>query len=265
MAGGIGTTLGQIAATPLLSKRSKFRTPQLPSLSELSNEAVKAQEAQLIGSIQNLDQFGGAFIGAQRAAQKQALPGFFEQNRQGIQQGEDLIQQLMGGAGLRNTAQQVRASQAARGVALSGASAIEEGLAVSERDLQNQFRAFGLRSQLAQQEAATPLGLQAFNPGITGLGQLVGTGAGLAGQQAGIQSLQQQIKIQQADASRHALASGIVASGSLLDQTGVFGKQSQDSAFGTQPTTTQGGGTQPSGGGSEGGGLLTSLLGMFGG
>jgi len=209
---GAASLATSAAGFGLASKKSKFRTPQLASLSDLAGEAVQAQRQQLQGGIANTQEFGASFLGSQIAAQRGAVPGFFEQTGAAVRQGEDLISRLIGGdLEQRLTTQSVRGAQAARGLSLGPAAAIQEGLAVQQAQAQNELQAFGLRGQLAGLEAATPFGVQAFQPGVSGLGELTGLGLSRAQTQAGLQSQQQAFKIQQADASRAAQAGGLAS------------------------------------------------------
>jgi len=234
--GGTASLLTGAAGFALGSQRSKFRTPQLPSLSELTKQAVGSQRIQLAGAIKNQRDFGGQFLTSQIESQRAALPGFFEQTQAGIQQGEDLVSRLIGGdLERRLTTQGVRGAQAARGLTLGPASAIQEGLAVQQAQAQNELQAFGLRGQLAQLESATPFGVQTFSPGVSGLGDLTSLALGGAQGQAGLQAQSQAFKIQQADAARANQAGGFasLAGGFAgLEQFGTFRGFLQGAGFG---------------------------------
>ncbi len=237
----VGTTLavgGAVGGIAQASKKSKFRTPTIPSLSQLTDQAVSAQRQQLKGGIGNINEFGSSFLSSQIEAQRGAVPGFFDQTRAAIGQGEDLISRLIGGdLEQRLTTQKVRGAQAARGLSLSPASAIQEGLAVQRQQAQNEFQAFGLRGQLAGLESATPFGVQTFDPGISGLGQLTGFGLNRAGAQSGFQAQQQQVKIQQQDAARAAQAGGLARlSGGFGGLAGGGGLQGFLGGSGLGPT-----------------------------
>lgn len=235
---GAASLITSAAGFGLSAKKSKFRAPQLPTLSELSSQAVEAQRTQLQGGISNLQSFGGQFLGAQIEAQRAAVPGFFDQTQAGIRQGEDLISRLIGGdLEQRATTQAVRGAQAARGLSLGPAAAIQEGLAVQRQQAQNELQAFGLRGQLAGLESATPFGVQAFQPGVSSLGQLTGLGLGRAQTQAGFQGQQQAFKIQQQDASRAAQASGLARlAGGFSGAAGGGGLQGFLGGAGIGPT-----------------------------
>ena len=51
---GAASLLTSAAGFGLSAKKSKFRAPQLPSLSDLAGQAVEAQKVQLQGGIGNL-------------------------------------------------------------------------------------------------------------------------------------------------------------------------------------------------------------------
>jgi hypothetical protein len=196
-AGGLLTAaaIGSAGAGFLESrKKSKFRQPKLPSLSELVSKSVEAFKS-------NQQQF----LSSQISAQQSQFQPFFDRQGQALKQGDSLIAQLTeGDLQQRQSTQQVRSAQAARGLSLSPAAAVQEGLQASQAQFQNEGQALQLQQQLAQFSAQTPLELQQLN-----FSQLLGTGGQLAGQKAGFDAQQQLIKIQQQDASRAATSAGL--------------------------------------------------------
>ena len=205
IAGGVGKIGGALAS----SKRSKFRTPQLPSLSQLTSEATGAQRDAL-NQISDIFERGAPtrFLQNQIQSQREAVPEFAEFQRGALETGRGLLSQLVGGdLSQRLTQQGIRGAQAARGLSLGPAAAIEEGLAVARANRENQLAAINLGGSLAQLSAATPFGVEAFRPGIPSVTQNIGFGLQRAGQQAGLQAQQQAFKMQQSDAAQAARGS----------------------------------------------------------
>jgi len=232
---------GTLFAANKASKKTRARLPQQLPIKDLVNQSVQAQQDALRGGIANLDQFGGNFITSQFNAQKQALPDFFRRKDQALNTGQSLVERLLGKGNQNALTEQIRASQAARGVALSPASALQEGIRLSQARTQELASAFGLQNQLTNLSSASPFGVQAFNPGIPGIGQLTGIAGG---QQQQAMNLAQQgafFGAAQQDASNAANASilGGRLPGQFSSLFDALGKSNVDTlGNNSQPLTT---------------------------
>lgn len=130
--------------------KPKFKKFEPASISDLTSQARDTFRANQEG-----------FLADQLAAQRGQFRDFFDLQSQTLEQGRSLIDRLTtGDLERRITTGEVRSAQAARGLSLSPAAAIQEGLAVSRAQQESEFNALGLGQQLAQFSATTPLQLQ---------------------------------------------------------------------------------------------------------
>jgi len=147
-------------AAVFLKGKSKFKKFTPKTLSELVGEArgVFSQNQQ-------------GFISEQINAQRSNFGSFFDQRDATVAQGQGLIERLTtGDLERRLSTQSIRGAQAARGLSLGPAAAIQEGLAVAEAQQRSEFQALQLGQNLAQFSASTPLQLQQLD-----FTQLLGT------------------------------------------------------------------------------------------
>lgn len=240
--GSIGAGIGGLEA---LRRKSKFRAPEQPGLKELVDQATEAQAGALRGGIENVGQYGSQFLRSQIDAQRSALPDYFRRQQEALSFGDTLANRLAGGdAETRFTTEAVRAGQAARGLALSPASAIQEGLAVANLQSQLGREALGLKQNLTQFSAATPYGVSAFQPDVPSLQNLTAMGFNRAQSQLGVDleaartSREESLRRNAVEAQMFGkVASGLggAAGGSdFMSALKGFGQ-----GFGTLPTTTQ--------------------------
>lgn len=109
------------------------------------------------GAIPQATQFLQAQIGAQRGL----FPGFEPARQAELGAIGRLTEQVFAQAPERQIGvQQVRAAQAARGIALSGQAALQEGLQVSAQQVGFERRNIDLFGRARALQSATPLGLQ---------------------------------------------------------------------------------------------------------
>jgi len=142
---GIGALLGGFG-----SKKKKFRGFQAKSIGELINETRGAFASNQSG-----------FLSDQIQAQRENFGTFFDQRDATVQAGQSLIDKLStGDLERRLSTQSIRGAQAARGLSLGPAAAIQEGLHVAEAQRGAEMQALQLGQGLAQFSAATPLQLQ---------------------------------------------------------------------------------------------------------
>jgi len=137
-----------------LKGKPKFREFIPKSLSALVGEAQDAftQQAQ-----QKMFQ-------SQIDAQRSTFQPFFDRQAQVLKQGDSLLDKLTtGDLERRLTTQSIRGAQAARGLSLGPAAAIQEGLEVARAQREAETAALGLGQSLAQFSASTPQPLQQLN------------------------------------------------------------------------------------------------------
>jgi len=223
-------------AERFIGKSARFAAPQARSLGELTNDAIKSLRTATEGSF---------------AQQREFFPEFFKQQAATLGQGEDIISRLLGpgGAGAeRATTQAVRAAQAARGVALSPTSAIEEGLRVSQARTGELFQAFGLRQNLTGFSAQTPQALPQFSQLFQGAQQAESARLGQANVQA-------QANFERANSEQAARAKllGLAVSGATGGFAGGGGFSGTNAAVGSG--FLPGSFFQQGGGGGQGGGF----------
>ena len=138
-----------------LKGKKKFKPFILPDIKQLTAQAMD-----------NFSENQGKFLSDQLAAQRSQFGDFFDLQAQGVEQGRSLIDKLTTGDLERRFATEgVRSAQAARGLSLSPAAAIQEGLAVSGAQRDAEMQALGLTQQMAQFSASTPLQLQQLDIG----------------------------------------------------------------------------------------------------
>lgn len=194
--------------------KPKFRQPQLPTLNDLTEEARDVFR-------QNQSQF----LGQQVEAQKAQFGDFFDIQAQTVASGKSLIEKLTTGDLERRLAtESIRGAQATRGLSLSPAAAIQEGLAVSEAQQRSEFAALGLGQELSRFSATTPLQLQQID-----FSQLLSTGGQLSLAEAGFSS---EAQISNINIQRDQDATNLALLGNLLGRV--------DTTGGGGTTTTQG-------------------------
>lgn len=244
-------------------RKSKFRPPTQPGLKELVGEAGEAQREAIQQQIGLQGSFGSQFLTSQIDAQRAALPDFFRRQQEALQFGDVVANRLAGGdAETRLLTERVRAAQAARGVALSPASAIEEGMQTAALQAQLQQQALGLRQQLAQYSAATPFGVSALQAEQPSLSYLTGLAFNRAQSQLGVDleaartSREESMRRNAAEAALFGrLASGFGGAAGGGGFTGFLQGAGLGATTGQAPGTSQGGIAQ----------LLQQLLGGLGG
>jgi len=163
------------------SKKAKVRLPTPKSTGQLVNEAV----AEIPTVTKTIRDQGAEFINAQRYAQQQALPGYFEATRAGADAAMSLAGRIWADSPeQRMGVQAQRAGQAARGVALSPSSALAEGLQQAFSQIQFERGNIDLFGKAAGYEAATPYGVQALS--APGMSELLGVAQRQESQRMGI-------------------------------------------------------------------------------
>jgi hypothetical protein len=229
-----------------LKGKLKFNRPELPSLKDLTNEARDVFMQNQSG-----------FIADQLQAQRENFSDFFDIQGRTVEAGRSLMDRLLEGDLERRMAtESIRGAQAQRGLSLSPAAAIQEGLAVSRAQQQSELQALGLGQQLADFSAHTPLQLQQLD-----FSQLLSTGAQRNLAQAGFGV---DAQISNINLERDRRTANMAMLGRLAGQ---FGGSNVSTTQGTQAPTqtssppivrqdgTPGGGGTITGGGLYGGGL----------
>lgn len=144
----------------------KFAAPKPPTLSEITSEALGG--------------FNQALTGVQ-AAGSRLFPEFANQQARILQQGRGLSESLRGAGGDALSSlftDKIRAGQAARGLALSPVSALQEGQQATAFQAGLGQQALGIEQSLLGSISATPLALPSF-------GQLFGGAQQVAAQRFG--------------------------------------------------------------------------------
>ena len=200
------------------SKKAKVRMPQPKSVGQLHNEALGETKS----SIAHQKEFGQQFIDAQFASQRAALPDFFKATEAGFQGAFDLGNRIFAGSPeQRMGVNAQRASQAARGIALSPSAALAEGLQQAQAQINFERQGLSAFNQASQFAKASPFGVKGLE--MASIGQLLGVGQAQDQQRVGLESSAAMLNAEQQMAANSAQGAMMSQFGAGLSGAGAAG------------------------------------------